>query len=176
MKAENEKYLLQVQFKYSYKLSVLTFYIFCHLDVSDWFSHPSRRNRHVPDLSRVSAILVFISVISLPTPFICRLNGSNQLAVGLQQWRCGIIHQLCPACARFTAMLGDSSPTVLTTTGMQFRLRCIISKFPLPCLALISAQKLLQNRVSVCSIGARAPRKRLVWAPLCCSVPQLAPV
>ena len=59
---------------------------------------------------------------------------------------------------------------------MQFRLRCIISKSTLPCLALISAQKLLQNRVSVCSIGARAPRKRLVWAPLCCSVPQLAPV
>ena len=44
---------------------------------------------------------------------------------------------------------------------MQFRLRCITSKFVL---LLISVQKLVQNRVAaVCAVGE--PRKRLVWAP-----------
>ena len=75
MKAENEKYLLQVQFKYSYKLSVLTFYIFCHLDVSDWLVI-------LPDATGMfliypgSVLSWFLSLLSLYLP---RLSAASMV-------------------------------------------------------------------------------------------------
>ena len=77
MKAENEEYLLQVQFKYcnSFKLSVLTFYIFCHLDVSDWLVI-------LPDATGMfliypgSVLSWFLSLLSLYLP---RLSAASMV-------------------------------------------------------------------------------------------------
>ena len=139
MKAENEKYLLQVQFKYcnSFKLSVLTFYIFCHLDVSDWLVI-------LPDATGMfliypgSVLSWFLSLLSLYLP---RLSAASMVQtswpLGSSNGDAGLFTSLfCPACARFTAMLGDSSPTQYSQP-LACNLDYVASSQSFHCLALL---------------------------------------
>ena len=76
-KLKTKSIFFQVQFKYcnSFKLSVLTFYIFCHLDVSDWLVI-------LPDATGMfliypgSVLSWFLSLLSLYLP---RLSAASMV-------------------------------------------------------------------------------------------------